>query len=92
MNLFFTILLIWNICVMSIYGLDKLYARRGTRRIKERTLILLAFLAGSVGAMFGMVIFNHKTSKQKFRYLVPLSVILNISLLVWIMLSRLNLL
>ena len=75
------IFLIWNVFVSLVYGWDKLRARAGGRRIRERTLILLSYLLGGVGAMFGMVVFNHKTSKMKFRILVPLSVPVNAAVL-----------
>lgn len=69
-------LLVWNIFVMLIYGIDKFQAKTGGRRISEKTLLICAFLLGGWGAMFGMVTFNHKTSKMKFRTLVPVSVII----------------
>ena len=69
-------LLMWNIFVMLIYGIDKFQAKTGGRRIRERVLLTCAFLLGGWGAMFGMVAFNHKTSKMKFRILVPVSVII----------------
>ena len=68
---------VWNIFVFIIYGADKLCARLHKRRIRERTLISLAYLIAGVGAMFGMVVFNHKTSKMKFRILIPLSVVIS---------------
>ena len=37
-------------------------------------------VGGGIGAMFGMVLFNHKTSKTKFRLLVPLYAVLSIAL------------
>ena len=37
---------------------------------------------GGIGAMFGMVVFNHKTSKIKFRILIPIIAILNYLLFV----------
>jgi len=64
-------LLIWNLIVMLIYGVDKMQAKAGGRRISEISLLLGAFCFGGLGAMFGMVLFNHKTSKIKFRMLVP---------------------
>ncbi len=67
----------WNILTALIYGYDKFRARRGGRRIKEATLLTCAFLLGGWGALFGMVIFNHKTSKKKFRFLVPLFALIN---------------
>ena len=72
--------LIWNIVTMLVYGLDKLFARKGMRRISEKTLLSLAFLLGGWGAMFGMVVFNHKTSKPRFRFLVPIFVLINIAM------------
>lgn len=81
------IIFIWNIFVLLLYGLDKFKAKRSMRRIKETTLIVPAFLLGGVGAMFGMVLFNHKTSKTKFRILVPLSVILNVITIYFIVIT-----
>ncbi len=69
----------WNLIVALIYALDKSKARRSARRIRESTLILLSFFLGGVGAMFGMVWFNHKTSKLRFRLLVPLGAIITVA-------------
>lgn len=63
---------------MFIYGLDKMLARAGKRRISEKTLISCAFVFGGLGAMFGMVLFNHKTSKIKFRILIPIASVITI--------------
>lgn len=76
------LVLIWNLVVFFAYGLDKLFAKNGLRRIREKTLIMLSYFLGAVGAMFGMVVFNHKTSKIKFRILIPLSVFFNVLLII----------
>ena len=68
-----------------LYGIDKLKAVKKCRRIRESTLTLSAFLFGGVGAIFGMVVFNHKTSKAKFRVAVPLSVLLNAAVIYIVM-------
>ena len=73
---------VYNIIVLIIYGIDKLKAKNGSWRTPEKTLILLAFLFGASGAMFGMVLFNHKTAKMKFRLLVPLALIVNVAVFV----------
>ena len=78
------LILIWNLAVFFVYGLDKLFAKNGLRRIREKTLIILSYLFGAVGAMFGMIVFNHKTSKIKFRILVPVSVAFNVVLAILI--------
>lgn len=69
-------LLVVNIAAFAVYGWDKMCAKRGMWRVPEKILLLLAFLGGSVGAMVGMAIFRHKTLHLKFRYGVPLILIL----------------
>ena len=73
------IVLVWNIAVFFLYGIDKRKAAKQKWRISEATLILTALLAGGAGAAMGMVIFNHKTSKVKFRIFVPFALILTIA-------------
>ena len=75
---------LWNLIVFCVYGVDKLCARAHKKRVREATLILLAFFLGGAGAMFGMIVFNHKTSKMKFRLSVPLAVIMNVVVVVWV--------
>lgn len=68
-----------NLLAFVLYGVDKLRAKQEDRRIPERTLLLLPYLGGSVGALLGMWIFRHKTKHLKFRILVPLALILQIA-------------
>ena len=70
-------LILWNIVVLALYGVDKRRAKRHEWRIRERTLLLCAFLMGGVGALLGMGVFRHKTKHMKFRLLVPLAVVVN---------------
>lgn len=79
-KLVFIAYIVWNVFVVLMYALDKSRARRGGRRIRETSLILPAFFMGAEGAIVGMVMFNHKTSKPKFRILVPLALGVNIAL------------
>ena len=73
------ILIVWNIIVFAMYGLDKQKAKRNSRRISEKTLILSAVFMGGTGALLGMQIFRHKTRHIKFKIGVPLLLILNIA-------------
>ena len=75
-------MLIWNMIVFALYGIDKRKAKRGVRRISEKTLLLSAALMGGVGALFGMYVFRHKTKHIKFTIGVPLLLILNIAVAV----------
>ncbi len=53
-------------------GWDKLSAKRGWRRIRERTLFLWAGLGGGLGVWAGMYCFRHKTRHLSFVVGVPL--------------------
>ena len=64
-------LLATNGVAFVLCGADKFFARRGWRRIRERTLLGVAALGGSVGMLAGMNLFRHKTLKPAFRFGVP---------------------
>jgi uncharacterized membrane protein YsdA (DUF1294 family) len=59
-------LLLLNVLTFALYGRDKHAAQKGTQRISERTLLLLALLGGSPGAWIARHYFHHKTSKRSF--------------------------
>lgn len=75
------ILLVWNIVVFLIYGIDKRSAIKGKWRISEKNLLILAFFMGGFGAFLGMQIFRHKTMHIKFKICVPLAMIVNIAII-----------
>ena len=77
-------LLVINILAFVCYGLDKLKAKRNARRISERWLLLLALIGGSVGAWLGMLVWRHKTKHTKFRWGVPIILLLQVALYWWI--------
>lgn len=54
---------------LAAFGLrlDKRAATRGTRHIRERTLLILVWLGGFVGTWAAMHIAHHKTRKWRFR-------------------------
>ena len=60
-------LLIWNLLVFMIYGIDKSKAKRGVWRIPEKYLLSFAFLCGGFGAWLAGVTFHHKTRKWYFK-------------------------
>ena len=74
-----------NIITFMVYGIDKLKAKKGKWRIPEATLLLLAIVGGSIGAWCGMKVWHHKTMHKKFKYGVPLILLIRIGLcLYWI--------
>lgn len=80
-------LAIINIVTLIVYGVDKLKAKRHQWRIPESTLILLAVIGGSIGALLGMKIWHHKTKHKKFKYGIPIILALQLALAVYIMYS-----
>jgi uncharacterized membrane protein YsdA (DUF1294 family) len=50
-----------NIVTLIVYGIDKVKAMKGKWRISEATLLILAAIGGSIGALLGMKIWHHKT-------------------------------
>lgn len=69
-----------NVATFFIYGIDKLKARKGWWRISEATLLILAAVGGSVGAILGMQAFRHKTQHLKFKYGLPSILLLQLLL------------
>jgi len=65
MKAFIVIFIFFNIITFMVFGYDKFLAKTNARRINEKTLITMALLGGSVGAVFGQKLFRHKTKKFK---------------------------
>lgn len=60
-----------NILTFLIYGADKWKAQRNRWRIPEDTLIWMAIVGGSIGALLAMYLFRHKIGDRKFTLGVP---------------------
>ena len=72
-----------NVVTFFLYGMDKLKAKRSKWRVPEATLLLFAVLGGSVGAWLGMKIWHHKTQHKKFKYGLPLIIVIQIAAVVY---------
>lgn len=77
-------LLAINAVAFFAYGIDKLKARKGWWRIPEATLLLLAIIGGSIGAWLGMKVWHHKTMHRKFQYGLPVILLLQLALAVYL--------
>ena len=75
---FSIIIVIINIVTFIIYGIDKYKAKKGKWRIPENSLIGLAIIGGSIGAYLGMRVWHHKTMHLKFKYGIPLIIIIQL--------------
>ena len=84
MNIILGYLLAVNITSFLLYGIDKYKAKKGRWRISEATLLLMAVIGGSIGAWVGMRIWHHKTMHKKFKYGIPIIIILQVALAVYL--------
>ena len=79
-----TYLVLMNLIAFIAFGIDKWKARNNAWRIPETTLFLLAILSGSIGAKLGMHIWHHKTKHLSFVIGVPVIMLLQVVLFVFI--------
>jgi len=83
MELLIIYVVLVNVVAFLLYGFDKWQARKGKRRISEKTLLALAIFGGSAGAYVGMYLFHHKTKKVKFYLGIPMIILLQVGILIY---------
>ena len=67
-----------NVITFLVYGIDKWKAKRSKWRIPEATLLGLAVIGGSIGAWLGMKVWHHKTMHKKFKFGLPVIIIIQL--------------
>lgn len=77
-------IIILNIVTFAVYGIDKVKAKKGAWRIPEKSLLLLAFIGGSLGAAAGMRFWRHKTLHPQFKWGVPLILLFHLALIAYL--------
>ena len=70
-----------NILAFIVYGIDKWQAAHGRWRIPESTLLGLAVIGGSIGALIGMKVWHHKTKHKKFVLGLPAILLIQLIIL-----------
>lgn len=80
-------LLIINIIAFFAMFIDKKKAEKNRWRIKESTLLILALIGGSIGAIIGMYSFHHKTQKPRFFVGIPIIIALQILIVIAILIK-----
>ena len=83
-------LMLMSIASFLLMGIDKQRAKSGAYRISEKTLWLSAIAGGGLGAWIGMNHFRHKTKHDNFRIGLPLVTLLQLALLVYLYIEKLN--
>lgn len=71
-------LVIINFITFTIFALDKMKAMSGQWRYKIDTLLGLCFIGGSLGGLMSMYIFRHKTSVDYFTWGIPIIMIMQV--------------
>ena len=74
-----------NMLTIIVFGVDKMNAKSNRQRVRIVTLLGLAFIGGSVGALIGMYGFHHKTKKAYFTVGVPLILLMQVVVLFYVM-------
>lgn len=74
-------LVLVNARTVHLFWQDKRYAETGRRRIPESSLLMMAALGGSPGALIARPWFRHKTRKQPFSTWLWLIVTVQVGLL-----------
>ncbi|WP_101844573.1 DUF1294 domain-containing protein [Halobacillus sp. Marseille-P3879] len=76
-------LLVINITLFIIMGVDKRQAVKRLRRVSEKTIWLLAWAGGAAGGFAGMEVFRHKTKHSIFKTGMPAIMIVQAGVLIW---------
>lgn len=75
----FIYLLAVNLVAFLLFGIDKFKAKHHRWRISEAALLWLSVLGGSIGAWAGMLVWHHKTMHGKFKYGIPLILVMQVA-------------
>ena len=65
-SLFLGYVLLINLLLFLLMGMDKRAAKRKKWRIPERRLLTLGIIGGGIGGILGMLVFHHKTHRIYF--------------------------
>ena len=83
-DLFLIYICLINLADFILFGIDKWKAVHGKWRIPEATLLGVACIGGSVGALLGMLLFRHKIRKPKFKIGIPAILFLQAAVYVYL--------
>ena len=75
-----------SVVTAIMYAVDKSFAMRDRRRVRERTLHLLALCGGWPGAVIAQQIFRHK--RRKLGFVLITCVIAAAHVVVWVAIAR----
>lgn len=73
-----------SLITFILYAMDKSAARKGNWRTKENTMHLFSLAGGWPGALVAQQKLRHKTTKQPFRSIFWITVLLNCGAFLWL--------
>ena len=76
-------ILLINIAGFVMMGSDKHRARKGVYRISEKAFFAVSIIGGSAGTWLGMYFFRHKTKHWYFVVFIPLIIVMQAALIVF---------
>ncbi|CAK2069092.1 CSD domain-containing protein [Vibrio crassostreae] len=76
--------LILSIFTYFMFAWDKQAAQNGSWRTQESTLHILSLLGGWPGALFAQFLLRHKSRKQPFKFILWVTILLNVGGFVWL--------
>lgn len=79
-----------NLITFFFFRNDKKRSKKEAWRIPEKTLIGLCLIGGSIGGLLGMRLFHHKTKHFLFAWGIPIILIFQIGLSLFLLLGGLN--
>lgn len=74
-----------NVIAFFVYVADKIFAIKGMWRVPEKTLLSLAAVGGSAGALAAMYTVRHKTKHRQFTVGVPVMLAVQAVLVLWLL-------
>jgi len=80
-------LLLVNLISFILMRVDKSRAKNSQYRIPEKTFFIFAVIGGSVGVLCGMYAFRHKTKHWYFKYGIPLILLVQVAILIYILIK-----
>lgn len=89
-NFIIGFILLVNIATFAIYGVDKMRAIKHNTRVPQATLLALAALGGSVGAMMGIWGLRHKTRHKSFTIGIPAIIFAQVMFALWMASTGMN--
>ena len=84
-NFIIAYFVIINIISVLICNYDKYAAKKGRRRVPEKTLFSLCIFGGSVFMYVTMRLIRHKTKHKRFMFGIPLIFLVQIVLLITVL-------